>query len=101
MFLCSVDDDQCISGRTSYDICGRQCTCVGGQVVDCCRVRVDFAGMSSEDKNRFISAIIQVATDQFKPRYDDLLLSTNPPLILMPRAPNHQQANSCHGTDTL
>ncbi len=29
-----------------------------------------------------------------------LLLSTNPPLILMPRAPNHQQANSCHGTDT-
>ena len=74
MFLCSVDDDQCISGRTSYDICGRQCTCVGGQVVDCCRVRVDFAGMSSEDKNRFISAIIRVATDpQFKPRYDALV----------------------------
>ena len=45
-----------------------------GQFVHCCRIRVDFASMSDEDKNRLISAIIQVATDpQMKLRYDALV----------------------------
>ncbi len=69
-----VGDDHCTSGSVSYDACGRQCTCVEGQYVDCCRVRVDFAGMSAEEKNRLISAIFQVSTSpQYKPRYDTLV----------------------------
>ena len=42
--------------------------------MDCCRVRVDYASMSVDERQRYISAVIRVATDpQFKPRYEALV----------------------------
>lgn len=74
-FFLLLGSNGCTSnGATVYDGCGRRCTCVGGQFVDCCRVRTDFATLSQQDKRRLISTIITVASDpQTKTRYDALI----------------------------
>ena len=57
-----------------YDSCQRRCTCRGGRLVNCCRVRYDFASLSTPDKQRYINTVKTVATDsQFRARYEALV----------------------------
>lgn len=61
-----------------YDDCLRRCTCRGGVLVDCCRVRRDFASLTVDDRQRYIQTVITVATDpQFRDRYEALVLLYN------------------------
>ena len=67
--MCRVED-----GTTVFDACERRCICQDEEFVDCCRVRSDFASLEISERQRYINAVIRVATDpEFKPRYDALV----------------------------
>lgn len=56
------------------DECLRSCTCAGGNLIDCCRLRSDYGSLSEEERQRYISTVIRAATDpEFKPRYEALV----------------------------
>ena len=64
----------CRDGATVYDSCQRRCTCRGGVLVNCCRVRRDFASLSVADRQRYIQTVITVATDtQYRAKYEALV----------------------------
>lgn len=57
-----------------YDRCGRKCNCVNGKFVDCCRVRKDYAGLSSSDRLEFINTYLEVVNHPiYGPRYRQLV----------------------------
>ena len=61
-------------GATAYDACLQRCTCRGGQLVECCRVREDFASLSIDERRRYTQAILTIASDPFfRPRYEGLV----------------------------
>ncbi len=61
-------------GFDDTDRCGRRCGCVNGHFVDCCRVRRDYAGLSTEARLEFINAYLAVIRDPiYGPRYRDLV----------------------------
>lgn len=57
-----------------YDRCGRRCDCVNGRFVDCCRVRKDYAGLSTSDRLEFINTYLEVVNHPvYGPRCLDLI----------------------------
>ena len=57
-----------------YDSCQRRCTCRGGVLVNCCRVRRDFASLSVTDRERYIQTVLTVATDdRYQAKYEALI----------------------------
>ncbi len=57
-----------------FDRCGRRCDCVNGRFVNCCRVRRDYAGGTSEDRLEYINTFLDVVRDPiYGPRYNDLV----------------------------
>ena len=61
-------------GATVYDACLQRCICREGQLVECCRVRDDFASLSIDERRRYTQAILTVASDpSLRPRYEGLV----------------------------
>ncbi len=57
-----------------FDSCGRACQCVNGKLVECCRLRRDFASYTDEDKQQYIDAVLRLSSDpKYQPRYSALL----------------------------
>ena len=57
-----------------YDDCLRRCTCRNGYLVDCCRVRRDFATLEIAERQRYIQTVLTVASEpEFKPKYEALV----------------------------
>lgn len=66
---CSEDEEDV------FDRCGRRCQCVGGRLVNCCRVRRDYAGLTVTDRLAYINAVLTVARDEpvYRSRYNELI----------------------------
>ena len=65
---------QCKEGNVVFDPCERQCKCVNGKLVNCCRVRSPFTEMSEKERARYIEVIKTASTHSlFKRRYEALL----------------------------
>eukprot|EP00118_Oscarella_pearsei_P004860 m.21480 g.21480 ORF g.21480 m.21480 type:complete len:448 (+) comp28181_c0_seq2:1933-3276(+) len=63
----------CLGGQTKRDRCDQFCTCLGG-MWKCCRRRKEFASMTTEEKQRYINAVITASTQSpYKADYDQLL----------------------------
>lgn len=66
--------DKCVFGENMYDRCGRMCECVNGKFINCCRRRMDYAGLSREDRLQFITTYQTVVRDPvYGPRYAALV----------------------------
>ena len=64
----------CESNGTVFDSVGRQCTCVNGQMVNCCRYRQDWLNLSNEKRTRYIQAVLTVSSDPiYRPLYQTLM----------------------------
>ena len=74
-----VSTERCTGSGTQYDSCERRCTCVGGFLTNCCRVRKDWRSMTQTERCRYINALVTASTQpQWKPCYDSLVnLHTN------------------------
>ena len=71
-FCCS--GSSCKYYATVYDACGRKCTCKGGKLTDCKRVRKNFLDMTELERCRYIRAVKKASTVQpFKSAYDQLI----------------------------
>jgi hypothetical protein len=65
---------QCKEGKVVNDPCERECKCVNGKLVNCCRIRSPFTEMSEEARARYIAAIKTASTHPlYKKRYEALL----------------------------
>ena len=65
---CSNDDN------TAHDACRRKCRYENGKLVDCCRVRTDYASLTVDERRRYIGTVIRAASDpNFRPRYEALV----------------------------
>lgn len=61
-------------GNTVKDACGRRCKCQNGKLVDCCRVRVDFASLTVNQRRSYIDTVLRAATDpNFIQKYETLI----------------------------
>lgn len=57
-----------------YDRCFRRCDCVNGRFVNCCRMRRDYAGLSTSERLDFINTYLEVVRDPiYGPRYTALI----------------------------
>ncbi|XP_074609303.1 uncharacterized protein LOC141863598 isoform X1 [Acropora palmata] len=64
----------CQEGVRTFDQCGQRCTCVGGRLVNCVRIRKEFTTMTIAERSLYVSVIKTASTDpRFKPAYDTLL----------------------------
>lgn len=65
----------CQEGSTSYDECGQRCTCVGGQLENCVRIRKEFTSLTVEERKRHIDTILKVSAEgsQYRPEYVKLI----------------------------
>ncbi|XP_078342697.1 uncharacterized protein LOC144628471 isoform X5 [Oculina patagonica] len=64
----------CQEGSTTFDRCGQRCSCVGGQLVNCVRIRKEFTSMTFAERERYIRVIRTASTDpRFKADYDNLI----------------------------
>ena len=64
----------CQDGSESYDSCGQRCSCVGGRLVNCVRIRKEFSSMTYAERRRHISTIETVSTSPtFRPEYESLI----------------------------
>ena len=64
----------CQEGVHTFDQCGQRCTCVGGRLVNCVRIRKEFTTMTIAERSLYVSVIKTASTDpRFKPAYDTLL----------------------------
>ncbi|XP_068713828.1 uncharacterized protein [Montipora foliosa] len=64
----------CIEGRRVTDGCDRLCTCSGGRLINCARVRHEFTAMTTSDRTRYIRAVRQASTNpRYKRDYDQLI----------------------------
>ena len=65
---------ECVGNDKSEDECGQVCTCENGRLVNCCRLRHDFASLDDKEKETYINAVTTVATDPvYKIKYEALL----------------------------
>ena len=56
------------------DRCGRRCQCINGRLINCCRIRLDYAGLTTSYRLAYINAALTVAQSPvYKPRYDELI----------------------------
>ena len=56
------------------DRCGRRCQCVDGRLVNCCRVRKDYTGLTDEQRQVYINTFLAMTKDPiYRPRYDALM----------------------------
>ena len=57
------------------DRCGRRCQCVNGKLINCCRVRRDYAGLTTSERLAYIDAVLTVARDDpiYQERYNQLI----------------------------
>ena len=63
-----------MEGQEVFDQCGERCTCRHGKLADCCRVRADYASLTTQEKLRYINAVQQLATDPaYQERYNTLV----------------------------
>ena len=71
----AVSTSECSEeGDSVLDECGQECTCVNGRYTNCCRVRPDYAAMTTTEKLRYINTVLLVTTDaHYKPRYEALV----------------------------
>ena len=64
----------CTGNTIDYNQCGHKCDCINGRHVNCCRVRKDWASLTAEEKQRYIDAVKELASDPvYKPEYESLL----------------------------
>ena len=53
---------------------GRECDCVNGSLVNCCRSRRDWLSLSTEEKAQYIQAVLQASSHQlYQPFYENLM----------------------------
>lgn len=65
---------ECSEEGQVFDECGQRCTCQHGKLTDCCRIRADYASLTTQEKLRYINTVKQLATDPaYKERYDTLV----------------------------
>lgn len=56
------------------DRCGRRCECVNGQLINCCRTRFDYAGLTTSSRLAYINAVRTIArTPAYRARYNELI----------------------------
>lgn len=61
-------------GVDHYDRCGRRCNCVNRRLENCCRVRRDYAGLSSEERLSYINIFLTAVRDPvYGPWYTRLI----------------------------
>ena len=66
----------CQEGSSIFDQCSQRCTCIGGKLVNCVRIRKEFTSMTFEERARYIRTIKTASTDpRLKTDYDNLLNS--------------------------
>ena len=64
----------CQEGISVFDQCGQRCSCVGGRLVNCVRIRKEFTSMTLEERARYVRVIKTASTDpRFKTDYDNLI----------------------------
>ena len=67
--------DTCVSNTVVFDQCGRRCDCVSGELVNCCRIRHDWASINSEEKLQYLNAVKTIVSDPvYRSRYESLIL---------------------------
>ena len=74
LLLLCVFSDVCTPGVDHFDHCNRKCTCQNGKFVNCCRVRKDYASLSSVQRHKYIDTLLKVVHDPvYGPRYNQLI----------------------------
>jgi CUB/sushi domain-containing protein len=64
----------CTDNGPVFDSVGRQCTCVDGWMVNCCRYRQDWSNLSDEQRTRYVQAVLNVSSDPiYQPLYQTLM----------------------------
>ena len=65
----------CQEGSTSHDECGQRCTCVGGRLQNCVRIRKEFTSLTDAERKRHIDTILQVSAERsaFRADYEELI----------------------------
>ena len=65
----------CEEGSTSNDECGQRCTCVGGQLVNCVRIRKEFTSLTTAERKRHIETILEVSAQGsiYRAEYEQLI----------------------------
>lgn len=56
------------------DRCGRRCQCINGKLVNCCRVRKDYTGLTENERQLYINTFLDMTRDPiYRPRYNTLV----------------------------
>lgn len=56
------------------DRCGRRCQCVNGKLINCCRVRKDYVGLTEEERQIYINTFLAMTRDPiYRARYNTLV----------------------------
>ena len=65
----------CQEGSTSYDNCGQRCTCVGGRLQNCVRIRKEFTSLTDAERKRHIDTILKVSATGgiYRREYEQLI----------------------------
>ena len=65
----------CTEGSTSYDECGQRCTCDGGKLVNCVRIRKEFTSLTDAERTRHINTILKVSRERsiYRAEYEQLI----------------------------
>ncbi|XP_068750538.1 uncharacterized protein [Montipora capricornis] len=65
----------CEEGSTSYDECRQRCTCVGGKLVNCVRIRKEFTLLTDAEKKNHIGIILKVSAigSPYRAEYEQLI----------------------------
>ena len=65
----------CEEGSTYLDECGQRCTCVGGQLDNCVRIRKEFTSLTTAERKRHIDTILKVSEigSIYRAKYEQLI----------------------------
>ena len=65
----------CKEGSISYDECGQRCNCVGGQLVNCVRIRKEFTSLTDTERKQHIDTILKVSAKggEYRREYEQLI----------------------------
>ena len=74
-FTISILVTSCEEGSTSNDECGQRCTCDGGQLVNCVRIRKEFTSLTTAERKRHIETILEVSAQGsiYRAEYEQLI----------------------------
>ena len=76
MIVCYFYLDTCPEDAKEIenDRCGRRCQCINGKLVNCCRVRKDYVGLTEDERKLYIDTFLAMTRDPiYRPRYDALV----------------------------